>query len=150
MKAIVGKIIVTSVGVTTILILNVMDMNETHLTNPLWTGHARFHWAIEHMQTCLLNMLAIFLVWQKRASRTVLLISCLLPMFFWGLFPFTTFFPGTDSWPDGVAHPTNWPKWLNQFPPHKIFAIVSCTLCIAAASIFLLNNNTNHPTNKTL
>lgn len=137
MQTRVGKIMVTTVAVSTLLILNVMDLNETHLTNPLWTGHARFHWAIEHMQTCILNIIAIFLVWQKQQIKLVLLVACLLPMLFWGLFPFTVFFPNADSWPDGVAHPTNWPNWLNQFPPHKIFSLVFSITCITAAALFI-------------
>ncbi len=134
----VGKIMITYVAVSTLLILNVMDLNETHLTNPLWTGHARFHWAI---------VLAIVLVWQKHQSRLLILVSCSLPMLFWGLFPFTAFFPGTDSWPDGVAHPTTWPNWLNQFPPHKIYSIVFPMICIISAYMLLNAKKSTHSIN---
>jgi hypothetical protein len=150
MRSNIGKIMVTTVAILTLLIINVMDLNETHLTNPLWTGHARFHWAIEHMQICLLNILAIVLVWQKQQSKFLILVSCSLPMLFWGLFPFTALFPGTDSWPDGVSHPTTWPNWLNQFPPHKICSIVFPMISVISAYILLNEKKLNELIKKTL
>jgi hypothetical protein len=40
-----------------------IDLNRTHATNPLWTGHARFHLVWQTFSSTLLNALAVFLVW---------------------------------------------------------------------------------------
>lgn len=41
----------TVLSVFTIFITSVMDLNETHMTNPLWPPHARFRWAVQYFST---------------------------------------------------------------------------------------------------
>ena len=44
----------TVLSVFTMLITSVMDLNETHMTNPLWPPHARFRWAVQYFSTLLI------------------------------------------------------------------------------------------------
>ena len=62
----VSKILLTLICVGFGTITPLIDFNESHATNPLWTGHARFH-----------------LVWQVNAMIITALLSLALLWFFY-------------------------------------------------------------------
>jgi len=39
------------------------DFNKTHATNPLWTGHARFHVVWQVLSNCGIALIALVLIW---------------------------------------------------------------------------------------
>ena len=39
------------------------DFNKTHATNPLWTGHARFHVVWQVLSNCGVALIALALIW---------------------------------------------------------------------------------------
>ena len=49
----------------------IADLNETHLLNPLWTGHARLHTAWLISSNSLLSLFALWAMWRgpRAASR---------------------------------------------------------------------------------
>lgn len=62
------------------------DFNRTHATNPLWTGHARFHVVWQALSYVLLGVLNLYLIWGE-ANPTSLAVSdailfCILISFF--------------------------------------------------------------------
>ena len=98
-------IIMSVIAVFTMIIMSVMDLNETHMTNPLWQPHARFHWAVQYfsaMLICVLALCAIWLSYKEKGSRISILFIGLSPLFFWGMFFPALLMPGTGTWPDGA------------------------------------------------
>ena len=42
-QIIIGKVLITVICIGLGVIAPLIDLNQSHATNPLWTGHARFH-----------------------------------------------------------------------------------------------------------
>ena len=64
----ISKILLTLICVGFGTLTPLIDFNESHATNPLWTGHARFH-----------------LVWQVNAMIITALLSIVLLWFFYSI-----------------------------------------------------------------
>jgi hypothetical protein len=101
-----AKYLISFCAVVTIILPSIMDLNSTHMTNPLWAPHARFHWSIQWYSITILNGIALYLLWGRYAdagSRLAIVIAGLAPMLFWGNFFPSLLMPGTSPWPDGMA-----------------------------------------------
>ena len=59
----IAKVLLTLISIGFALITPLIDFNESHATNPLWTGHARFHlvWQVNAM--ILSAFLSLYLIW---------------------------------------------------------------------------------------
>src|SRR4029079_9690427 len=73
------------------------DWNDTHVFNPHWTGHARFHAVVG---TWAAVSCAIVDLWsisrttaERRAADTI---AALGPVLYWGFFFFALVIPGTS------------------------------------------------------
>ena len=111
----------------TIIITSVMDLNATHMTNPLWPAHARFHWGIQYLSCLLMQLFALVLLWSARGKGgdpLVIMVIASAPLLFWGLFLPALLFPGTGTWPDGVSAPAGMPAFFLRFHPNMIIALV--------------------------
>jgi hypothetical protein len=107
-----GKYLISFCAMITIVIPSIMDLNSTHMTNPLWAPHARFHWSIQWYSITLLNSIALYLLWgsyKDAGSRLATIMAGLAPILFWGSFFPSLLMPGTSPWPDGVEPFTNIP-----------------------------------------
>ncbi|GIM56895.1 hypothetical protein CAPN006_12880 [Capnocytophaga canimorsus] len=117
----------TAISIFTIIITSVMDLNDTHMTNPLWVPHARFHWACQYFATILMSVLALYCLFGKYKDKgsvfSVVFIG-LSPLFFWGMFIPALLMPGTSTAPDGIVLPTNFPKIFTIIHPNFIIACV--------------------------
>jgi hypothetical protein len=126
-------IAMTCISIFTMIIMSVMDLNETHMTNPLWPPHARFHWAIQYFSALLVSMLSLFAIWSNykdKGGRLSILLIGLSPLFFWGMFFPALLMPGTGTWPDGVTPPKEFPEIFKTIHPNLIMA---CILSIVSA-----------------
>jgi hypothetical protein len=120
-------IIMSCISIFTMIIMSVMDLNETHMTNTLWPPHARFHWAVQYLSAILICVLALCLIWiryKEKGSRLSILFIGLSPLFFWGMFFPALLMPGTGTWPDGVIPPEGFPEILKTIHPNFIMACV--------------------------
>ena len=93
-----GRIILTTVLIDTGLVSTVVDWNSSHLFNPAWPAHARFH---DVAMLNLLNgvcLLALWLMWRRSPEPEIgVRVAALVPVIFWGAFFYTTFLvPGTS------------------------------------------------------
>jgi len=115
-----SKYLISFCALITILIPSIMDLNSTHMTNPLWAPHARFHWSIQWYSITILNGIALYLLWGKydgANSRLAIVIAGLAPMLFWGSFFPSLWMPGTSPWPDGMEP-------FAVLPPNVYIAVV--------------------------
>lgn len=121
----IAKIIITFCAIVTIFIPSLMDLNSTHMTNPLWAPHARFHWSIQWYSITALNIIALYLLWGRykdAGSRLATIIAALSPILFWGSFFPSLFMPGTSPWPDGMTP-------FSTIPPNVYIAALITFLC---------------------
>lgn len=126
MQSKAAKILIAIAIVLTIVIPSIMDLNSTHMTNPLWPPHARFHWSIQWYSMTILNCMALFLVCGKyKENHTYLatIIAFSSPILFWGMFFPSLLMPGTSPWPDGVEP-------FMYLPPNIFLAICIVVMCI--------------------
>lgn len=100
-----SKYLISFCALVTIILPSIMDLNSTHMNNPLWPPHARFHWSIQWYSITMLNGIALYLLWGRYAdagSRLATIISGLAPILFWGNFFPGMLMPGASPWPDGM------------------------------------------------
>lgn len=62
------------------------DFNNTHATNPSWTGHARYHVVWQVATFDLMAVLALGLIWTSGADASRLWVPVLLALFAYGGF----------------------------------------------------------------
>lgn len=81
------------------------DFNKTHVSNPLWPGHARFHVVWQVLITFWIAVLGSYLLWKKTTDEFFVKISFLLGMIILGGFlinsAVTHLYDGSLSDPNG-------------------------------------------------
>lgn len=88
------------------------DFNKTHATNPLWTGHARFHVVWQVLSYNLIGLFALILLWAPGAHEIArvwlvfILAACIYASFFATLFSMPLF--GGANYDE------------NAYPPFKV------------------------------
>ena len=75
------KFATLSVGLSAIVfavLIPVLELNSTHLTNPEWPSHARLHEAWQLLTNAAISVLALGCVWTNRAPRIGISISLMI------------------------------------------------------------------------
>jgi len=87
------KFATTSVGLSAIIftvLIPVLELGPTHLTNPDWPSHARLHEAWQLLTNAAISALALGCVWTSRAPRigvSLALMICVSFLAAWALGP---------------------------------------------------------------
>ena len=107
MKKTIGKIFMTIAALIYGFIPPIADFNQTHVFNPLWTAHAKFHVVWQVIITFALSVLGLYLLWVKKEENEFSInISFLLGMIVLGGFItnslVTHLYGGSLSDPNGV------------------------------------------------
>lgn len=101
-----GKVLMTLGTVIYGFIPPFVDFNATHATNPLWTGHARFHVVWQVLITICLGILGLYLLWFDQHGAFSLNLSFLLGLITLVTFEINVFarrlYNGTLADPNGV------------------------------------------------
>ena len=73
----ISKILLTMICIGFAAITPLIDFNESHATNPLWTGHARFHlvWQVNAM--IISSLICLSLLWVFYSFFNLLLVVAL-------------------------------------------------------------------------
>lgn len=120
--------IIACIVVFTILIQSYMDLNSTHMTNPLWAPHARFHWSIQYFSSIILHLISLYLLlgnYEGKKSRLSFVFAASAPLLFWGMFFPALMMPGTSAWQDGMEP-------FLFIAPNVLVAVVICSLTLWA------------------
>ena len=74
----IANILLSAVAFGLAVMPLLVDFNESHATNPLWTGHARFHlvWQVNAM--ILSSLLSLYLLWITDDSLSLGLVYCII------------------------------------------------------------------------
>lgn len=93
-----SRILLSVVIVNTAVVSVAVDWNASHIFNPTWVPHARFHDVVMLWLLSSLSVIALWLLWRRSAEPQVsTIIATLVPMLFWAPFFFTTLLvPGTS------------------------------------------------------
>lgn len=105
-----GKVLVSLIALFTAVSPYVADFNTTHVYNPAWPGHAKFH----NGQTMTLGLIAgvmsFYFLWFKKTSTAVenLKTACVFAALYWLAMAPAILYPGaTLSDPELGGRPTD-------------------------------------------
>lgn len=97
---IIGRCLLSLVAVVTIFGSFLADWNTTHIYNPNWPPHARFHNGQTMAVGVLLGLAAFFFTWRRKGdTRTNLIAAALFDAFYWISQGMAFLFPGV-AWTD--------------------------------------------------
>ena len=139
----ISKTILSSLCLGLALIAPLIDFNESHATNPLWTGHARFHLVWQVNALVASGILVLVLLWIIPSPMNLLISIIILFLWLLSFMLALLFMPIYDGKLNDV----------NGVPPIKISLInkqieidrnvqaisVSLILCAYASLIIIYN-----------
>lgn len=101
------KILVYLVSFVTIFGAFLFDWDQTHIYNPNWPPHAKFHNGQTMSMGVALGLLSLWLIWRKaKPSKFEFNLAVLVASLYWLTQASAIFYPGTDFFdPDTVNLP---------------------------------------------
>ena len=106
-----GKILITISTIIYGLAPLFVDLNKTHATNPLWTGHSRFHVVWQVMITFCIAILSLYFLWIRSYEIENIVIAFILGLSVLGSFLLNVclmkFYGGTLADKNGVSKTFN-------------------------------------------
>ena len=102
----IGKILISVVAIFTSVSPYLADWNTTHIYNPAWTPHAKFHNAQTMVLGAMLGFLAIYCLWFRQAitEKQKLNEATVLSSLYWLAQLPAILFPGTALVDPGMNH----------------------------------------------
>ena len=113
----IGKLLISLIALFTAVSPYLADWNETHIYNPLWLPHAKFHNAQTMVLGAFLGLLSLYCLWFRReiSDKQKLNEGAVLASLYWLAQLPAAFFPGVAlSDPGGVKMPVILGVELNQ------------------------------------
>lgn len=113
----IGRLLISLVATFTAVSPYLADWNETHIYNPLWLPHAKFHNAQTMVLGALLGLLALYCLWLGRetSDQQKLNEAAVLAALYWLAQLPAAFFPGTAlTDPGGAEMPVIFGVEFNQ------------------------------------
>lgn len=112
-----GKVILGSVAAFTVLGGFIADLNKTHMKNPDWPPHAKFHDAMSITLGAFLGTASLYFLSRKTFdSHQDIQLSALLPSMYWAAQGVSFFYPQTSGME--AEFPQYVPKfqglWINE------------------------------------
>jgi hypothetical protein len=98
-RPLAARILVSMSAAFTMVGAYVADFNETHLFNPRWPPHARFHNAQTMLLATALGACALLYTWRRDPNATHLRTAILFASLYWITNAGSITFPGT-AWTD--------------------------------------------------
>ena len=128
----IGRILLSTVVVISAVVPIIVDWNQSHVFNPEWVPHARFHDIMLLITFVGIGVVSLWLIWRQSAEPSVgIRAATLLQLFIWGSFYVAVFIPGASP-AAFVNEPP--PAQLAGLPlyPNMVIAIISFTLTALA------------------
>ena len=131
----ISRILLSVVIVNTAFVSLVVDWNSSHIFNPEWPPHARFHDVVMLHMLSGCSLIALWLLWRQSAEPDVgFKVAALIPVIFWSAFFYTTLLvPGTGL----NANPSEAPPSLAGIPLYPNVIIAAINVMLAAISYWL-------------
>jgi hypothetical protein len=140
-----SRILLSVVLVSTTVVSIAVDWNTSHIFNPEWHPHAKFHDVVMLWLLSGCSILALWLLWRKTTEPAIAYaVATLVPIIFWSPFFFVTLIiPGTSLQADlKEAVPT-----IAGLPiyPNVAVAIVSVVLALIGYALFRISESGADP-----
>ena len=108
-----GKLLISLVALWAAGGSYIFDWNHTHIYNPHWPPHAKFHNAQTMLLGTAIGLLALWVLWaQPAAALQKLRLATILASFYWLTQAGAILFPGTALVDPEFAHPGQLPAQL--------------------------------------
>jgi hypothetical protein len=100
----IGRLLISLVAVFTAVSPYLADWNVTHIYNPAWTPHAKFHNAQTMVLGAILGLLSVYCLWFRKGitEKQKLNEATVLASLYWLAQLPATFFPGTALTDPGI------------------------------------------------
>jgi Family of unknown function (DUF6640) len=109
-RRLVGRGLLTLANLITVAASARADWNESHVFNPAWPSHARFHAAAGVGMATGLAGVSIWALWAGPDDATGRLVGAAVPVAYWGAFFPALLVPGTGV--DDPGHPVGRPAGI--------------------------------------
>ena len=93
----IARVILSALCLALAVIAPLIDFNESHATNPLWTGHARFHLVWQVNALAVTGFFCAFLLWMIPSQMNILISIVLLYIWLLSFFFALLFMPAYDG-----------------------------------------------------
>ncbi len=114
------------------------DFNNTHIFNPRWTPHAKFHGGQTLMFSWLLGICSVFFAWRKSEDqRTTTLAASFFAAVYWFAQIGAIFYPGTAVFDSDTITPASMLMGI----PGQIYAEAFFLLLTGVAAWLALKPN---------
>jgi hypothetical protein len=100
----IGRLLISLVAVFTAVSPYLADWNVTHIYNPAWTPHAKFHNAQTMVLGAMLGLLSVYCLWFRKGitEKQKLNEATVLASLYWLAQLPAVFFPGTALTDPGI------------------------------------------------
>ena len=95
-----GLLLLTAVNLFQVIGTYAADWNKTHIYNPNWPPHAKFHNAQTMAMAAVLAFVSLYFTWRKRGDlSTNVLAAAIFSAVYWVTQGLANFYPGA-AWTD--------------------------------------------------
>ena len=145
MKLPIDKVLVSLVSVVTIFGAFVFDWDQTHIFNPNWPPHAKFHNGQTMSMGVALGFLSLWLLWRKKNVQNFdFNLSVVIASLYWITQASAILYPGTDFFdPNTVNLPRSHAFGL---PIQVVLQIVLYIFLGSALALRALSRKSNQET----
>jgi len=81
-----GHALIALAATITAVVPFLTDWNDTHVFNPQWLPHARFHTATSIGMAAILSPVALWLLWRRPNDPAAVTAAALIPIAYWAPF----------------------------------------------------------------
>ena len=139
----ISRILLSVVLVSTAVVSVAVDWNVTHLFNPEWHPHAKFHDAVMLWLLSGMSIMALWLLWRRSLEPDIgYTVAMLVSVIFWSAFFFVTLvIPGTSLQADLKEAP----PIVAGIPiyPNVVIATISVILALVGYGLYRASSEAN-------
>lgn len=140
----ISRILLSVVLVATAVVSVAVDWNTTHIFNPEWHPHAKFHDVVMLWLLSGMSIMALWLLWRRSTEPDIAYtVAMLVPVVFWSPFFFVTLvIPGASLQADLKEAP----PIVAGIPiyPNVAVATVCVLLALIGYSLYRASRSTAH------
>ena len=81
-----GRALIALAATVTAVVPFLTDWNDTHVFNPQWLPHARFHTVTSLGMAAILSPVALWLLWHRPDDPAAVTVAALIPLAYWAPF----------------------------------------------------------------